>query len=331
MTLFIKEHFPLVVLNLLQLFFLYLIYWLAGNEHPVIALYAVGLGVFLLVLYLVGKYINNRVLYRRLLTPDENIENTINLTTHTALGHAVRDLLKHQYRLYLSKLEAVLHRQQDYYRFVNQWIHQMKTPIAVIELIVQNDDDPRFREIQAELDRLSKGLEMALYFARLEDFKQDFRAENVRLAEIAGRVVQENKRYFIRHQVYPEVKVPDNLTALSDAKWLPFILNQLVTNAVKYSAGSGQKVIIHGYRKDARHVALEVVDYGVGIVKEDQGRVFRPFFTGENGRKTRESSGMGLYLVKEICTRLGHDIELESTVGVGTKVTLILNGTSQQR
>ena len=114
----------------------------------------------------------------------------------------------------------------------------------------------------------------------------------------------------------------------SDAKWLHFMLNQLLSNAIKYSSGSQQKILFSS-QVEGREARLTVRDYGVGIPASDLKRVFQPFYTGENGRKFRESTGMGLYLVKEICIRLGHRVEIESKVGEGTAVTLIF--TSHER
>jgi signal transduction histidine kinase len=108
----------------------------------------------------------------------------------------------------------------------------------------------------------------------------------------------------------------------SDAKWIRFVLVQLLSNAIKYSSGShGQKVTIQAY-ESARSIILEVKDHGVGIPKSDLNRVFQPFFTGENGRHFKESTGMGLYIVKDVLTRMNHRIDLVSVQGEGTTVTI---------
>ncbi|GGH83770.1 signal transduction histidine kinase [Pullulanibacillus pueri] len=324
MRLYIKDHFSLILFNSLQLFLLFLIYWLQGNEHPWIALYGILLGLFLLALFLVGRYLNNRSFYQHLQKEEADLEETMNVETNSSLTRAFKALLVRQYQLYQGRIEKFYNQQRDYYRFVNQWIHEMKTPLSVIELILQEEEDPRIGDIKVELDRLSKGLETALYVARLEDFRQDFRVERLQLHGVAHHIVQDNKRFFIRHHVYPVIDIPQDLTAASDAKWLPFLIGQLVTNAVKYSGGEDKKVVIKGYRIDSRSVALEVTDQGIGIPKEDRRRVFQPFYTGENGRKYQGSTGMGLYLVKEICRRLNHELELISEVGKGTTIRLIM-------
>ncbi|PHC35855.1 hypothetical protein COF09_30600 [Bacillus toyonensis] len=118
------------------------------------------------------------------------------------------------------------------------------------------------------------------------------------------------------------MKIVQEYTVESDRKWLRFIVNQILSNAIKYSAGSRGNITIAVFEKD-KSVVLEIQDYGVGIPKEDLPRVFRPFYTGENGRKFKESTGMGLYLVKNIIARLSHKIEIESEFEKGTKVRII--------
>lgn len=129
------------------------------------------------------------------------------------------------------------------------------------------------------------------------------------------------RRYFIQNGVYPELQIQDAIKVESDAKWLTFILSQLVTNAVKYSSGTGEKVILSAYHR-GKNVVLEIRDQGVGIPKQDLRRVFDPYYMGENGKTFSESTGMGLYLVEEVCKKLQHRIELESDVGKRTTVRL---------
>ncbi|MDR6224467.1 signal transduction histidine kinase [Desmospora profundinema] len=118
------------------------------------------------------------------------------------------------------------------------------------------------------------------------------------------------------------MRVKETATVESDAKWLTFMVNQLVTNAVKYSSGTGETVTFSSYHRGKNQV-LEIRDHGVGIPKQDRDRVFDPYYTGENGRRFSESTGMGLYLVREVCERLGHGVELDSEKGKGTTVRLV--------
>ncbi|SEN75583.1 sensor histidine kinase [Lihuaxuella thermophila] len=322
MKLFIRDHLLMIVLSLVQLIIVLLVNWLDGSRNLPTVLYSVFLGVLLLTTFLIYRFCLLRDFYRRLTKPLASLDDSLGKVGDAPLAAALEQLLLAQYRHYQQQLKTYERKRNDHLAFINQWVHQMKTPVSVIELIVQEEDDSRFAMIREESDRISAGLELILHAARLESFEQDFAVEAVKLRTVVDKVIHENKRLFINNHVYPEVLVDPEVIVRSDAKWLAFVLNQLVTNAVKYSAGSNQYVTVLSEPR-GREMVLEIRDKGIGIPKSDLKRVFRPFFTGENGRIHRESTGIGLYLVQEVCKRLGHSIELESETGVGTTVRLI--------
>ncbi|MGE5704025.1 MAG: sensor histidine kinase [Clostridia bacterium] len=326
MRLFWREHIPLIGITTIILFVVLMIYWLDGYRNVPTALYSVFIGYFLLSGYLLYRYATHKSFYQRLSKPME-IWTERNRRKETApLPTALFELLDSQHDRYQAQIHAYERKQREHVMFMNQWVHQMKTPLSVIHLTVQDDDDRRLESIREEVERLGKGLEMVLYMSRLDTFEHDFRVDVVHLKQIANEIIHENKSLFIRHFVYPKVLIDEELTVHSDAKWLHFLLNQLVTNAIRYSSGTRENVIVAAMHR-GNDVVLEVRDRGVGIPKHDQARVFRPFFTGENGRRFSESTGMGLYLVKEVCDRLGHSIELESEQGVGTTVRIVFRRT----
>ncbi|MFD0695180.1 sensor histidine kinase [Paenibacillus sp. GCM10027628] len=321
MKLFVREHLPLIGFTILQLFVALLVCWLDGFHHLSVILYAFFLSVCIFLVYLTYRYFRHRRFYERLSNPAASLNDTIPTLEHAPLPAAMNQLLVSQYNHYQHQLKTWERKQQNHLNFMNQWVHQMKTPLSVIELITQDDEDQRLQSISEETDRLRKGLEMVLYMARLETFEQDFRVEPVSLREIVNEVIRDNKRLFIRNYVYPEIQVEADLTVQTDAKWLTFILQQLLFNAIKYSAGNRDKIIVTA-SSEGRTVWLEVRDRGVGIPATDLFRVFRPFFTGENGRMFKESTGMGLYLVKEVSDKLNHRIDIQSEVGKGTTVRI---------
>lgn len=132
---------------------------------------------------------------------------------------------------------------------MNQWVHQMKTPISVIELLLQDDRPLDKRNVQEEIDRLRRGLDMVLVNARLENFEDDMQVEQVALKAIVTATVNENKRLFITKRVFPEIHVEDDLIVASDSKWLRFILGQFITNAVKYTFEANKKIVISAIQR----------------------------------------------------------------------------------
>lgn len=328
MKLFFKEHALLIAVQMIQFFLILGIYWLDGYRNLLPALYAIFLGLFFLTGYLAYHYFSRRRYYLRLTNSLESLDDSIQTTEHSPISEALDHLLKDQYKLYQTKIKALESKQDEHLTFMDQWVHQMKTPLSVIELIAQNLDEPDSSSIREETDRMKTGLNTILYMARLRTIEQDFHIKPVNLTKMVNEVNSENKRFYIRNKVYPNLlQQKQDMIVETDEKWLFFILSQLINNAVKYSKGKSHKIDLAIYENEGEAV-LEVKDYGVGIPESDKRRVFDPFYTGENGRKFRESTGMGLYLTKEAAEHLEHRLELESKVGEGATFRIIF-GTTQ--
>lgn len=152
---------------------------------------------------------------------------------------------------------------------------------------------------------------------KLDAIQNDFHVEHISLRQIAKDSINELKSSFIEKGIFPKLDVEEQLMVYSDSKWLRFVLHQLLTNALKYS-DTGQTIIVRTYTTQEA-IVLSVEDNGCGIQPEDISRIFDLFFTGQNGRLRGESTGLGLYMVKQILDYLGHSIQVESTVGAGSK------------
>jgi signal transduction histidine kinase len=323
MKLFLREHYLLIAVQCVQFITIFSIYWLEGYQQLKPALYAAFLGFFFLGCYLIFHYYSRRKFYNRLSKPLVSLDDSFQKLEQVPITEALDQLLKTQYKHYQQQLMSAEHQQTEHLTFMEQWVHQMKTPLSVIELTAQNLDEPESSDIREETERISTGLNTILYMARLRTIEQDFHVKQVELVKIVNAVNRENRRLYIRNQVYPKLQEEqEGIHVETDEKWLFFILSQLINNAVKYSAGKSNKINIAIYEEDQEAV-LQVTDFGVGIPDTDLKRVFDPFYTGENGREFRESTGMGLYLTKEVVNHLGHRIELVSKVGEGTTIRLI--------
>ncbi|WP_226665421.1 sensor histidine kinase [Metabacillus litoralis] len=327
MKLFLKEHLLLIIVQFIQFSVMFSIYWLDGYRSIRPGLYSVFLGIFFLACYLCYFFNSRRKFYKRLSKPLETLDDSFQKTEQTPISEALDSLLKDQYKLYQHQIKTLENQQLQHNTFMNQWVHQMKTPLSVIELTAQMLDEPDSSNIREETEKMKNGLNTVLYMARLRSIEQDFSIKPVELSKVVHEVNGENKRFFIRNQVYPKLEVEKvGITVETDEKWLFFILSQLINNAVKYSSGQNSSIVICIFEQ-AGEAVLEVTDFGVGIPDTDKKRVFSPFFTGENGREFRESTGVGLYLVKEAVDHLGHTIEFDSEVGEGTTFRLIFSQT----
>jgi OmpR family two-component system sensor histidine kinase YxdK len=324
MKIFLHDHIPFILLYLLNMLFLFIFYRnLGGFETLENVYYFIFISNFLLGVFLLYRYFSRKRFYYKLSKMPSKLEETLTSAGTDPVSESINKLLQVQYNLYQEQIQMYQRKQAEHRTFIHQWIHQMKTPISVIHLILQeNEGEPYIENIGQEIERINRGLNMAMHMARLDCFEHDFSVETIGLHSIVTEVINEQKRYFIRKKVYPEVNIDLNISVKSDRKWLKFIVEQLLVNAIKYTEGENKKITVSVYDWE-RGKVLEVKDQGVGIPAKDIRRVFEPFYTGENGRRFGESTGMGLYLVSEVCKKLEHQIEIESRPEEGTTVRII--------
>lgn len=248
----------------------------------------------------------------------------------TGEQRCVQSLLQQLYHRWQGQLSSYRQQQELQTVFQNRWVHQMKTPLSVIDLLLQQAERGEIAptelcsSLREERDKLAAGLEMMLHNARLGQFSLDFVIAPVDLVELSRQVINEQKGLFIRAGVYPKLQGVERATVETDGKWLAVALSQIVANAIKYSRPEqpASRVVTleilptgHGYR-------LTVADQGVGIPPEDLGLIWQAFYTGQNGRRYPQATGMGLFLTKTICQRLGHPLAVESTVGRGSTFSI---------
>lgn len=323
--LFLRDHVSFIIFELLLVGFIVILYWLDGLRNIDTAIYSIVISLVLLTSFLVFRYMLRQRYYKKIVQLPTAMEDALQKNAKTAEARSVEAYLQTLYKLYQREVQSLYASQKRHDQFMNQWVHQMKTPISVMELLLQEDEVLDKKNVQEEIDRLKRGLEMVLVNARLESFEDDMHVEQVDLKQLVTMVVNENKRLFIAKRVYPAIEIEDNLQIASDSKWLRFVIGQFVTNAVKYTFEANKKIVLRAYTEE-QQVILHVIDEGIGIPKSDLSRVTKAFFTGENGRKTGESTGMGLYLAEEICEKLGHTLTITSEVGKGTDVMITFKG-----
>lgn len=318
--LFIKEHVPLVLFQCGLLGFILLLYWLDGFRDVYTAIYAFILGIVFTFAFLLAKYILRRNFYTKIVEKPAHMEDLLIRHSTTPEHLATTQFMRKSYRLYQGEVQQLYAAQSRQLHFINQWVHQMKTPISVTSLLLQQEEI-NVKSIQEELDKMQRGLEAVLVHARLDTFEEDMRIEAVPLRQLVQGVISEHKRLFITNGVFPVVDIDESIVVATDVKWIKIVFAQFVTNAVKYTFEKGKKVYFSA-EQTAEKVSFSVRDEGIGIPQSDINRIKKPFFTGENGRLTGESTGMGLYIAAEVCERLGHTFHVDSEVGVGTTMTI---------
>lgn len=219
-----------------------------------------------------------------------------------------------------EKLERLYEEKRENQDFITTWVHEVKTPISVIRLLIESGrDGETLSSIEEEADKIESQVEQALYYSRTDDFSKDYFINEIELDKVVKEAIKRNAKTFINKKI--GVLVEDtNLCVLTDKKWLLFIINQILSNSLKYTPSEGH-ITIRGM-EDEGEKRLIIEDNGIGIRPEDISRVFDKGFTGTTGRQHSKSTGMGLYLAKKLAGKLGHDIQIESEEGKYTRITI---------
>ena len=221
--------------------------------------------------------------------------------------HADRQKLK-------SDMNARYHDMTEYYTV---WAHQIKTPIAAMRLALQNEDTPLSRRLTGEVGRVEQYVQMALTYLRLGSDSSDYVIRACALDDIVRPAVRRFAGEFIQRKLQLNYQML-NYTVITDEKWLGFVVEQVLSNALKYTPQGSVSIYMEP------EGVLCIRDTGIGIAPEDLPRVFEKGYTGYNGRSHRKASGLGLYLCREILTRLGHSVSAESQVDHGTTIRIDL-------
>ena len=232
---------------------------------------------------------------------------------HEGLSEINKDM--HEHVKHYRELES------DYREYIETWVHEIKTPMASIGLILDNNESKAGRSISHEMKKIENYVEEVLYYARSSHVGKDYLIKEIDLEELVKKVIRRNAADFIRKGISIDM---DEVTGkiFSDSKWLEYILNQIIGNAVKYTKTGEGSIRVYTTR-NTENMVLTVEDHGIGILPKDLGRVFEKGFTGENGRVFGKSTGMGLYLSKKLTEQLGHGLSVFSEPGSGTKVQII--------
>lgn len=213
---------------------------------------------------------------------------------------------------------------QDFKEYIEMWIHEVKLPLASINLMIHNHKELSDKKIVEQLKRIDDDVEQVLYYVRSENAEKDYLIKETELNKVIGNVAMKNKDILLENKIDFIVDVDDK-KVLTDSKWLEFIVNQIVSNSIKYIRNDVEHLIKITTEENNKNVILKIYDNGIGISKSDIPKVFDKTFTGNNGRKIETSTGMGLYISKQLCKKLGHKITVDSKENEYTEVSILFN------
>lgn len=303
-----------------------LFYYLLFDDSEII--YPLMLSIFIISIYFVIEVIKYKNFKEKLL--DSKRSPDYSNSDLTYMEEEVLSVVRALHKEYISDITVLKRQISDRDTLFSQWIHNMKTSITVIDLaceknILNGEENKCITDIQEENRILKKNLEECLNVLRLDDFSRDYMTKNINLKELINYVVNFKKRDFIYKGVFPKVSIDKNISVYTDKKWATYMIEQIINNSIKYSKEKNGDIVEISAKESEEYVELKIKDYGIGIKEEDLPRLFESFYTGNNGRDERSSTGIGLYMVKLISERLGHAINLESVYGEGTVFTIKFN------
>lgn len=319
---FLKDRLLLIILYILNLASILLFFYLnvpASTEF----FYPISIGMFLLLVYLVIDWLRyypaNSGVARQLRNQDAHLE------AYTEEQKGFKELLSKTVGEQSQKYTELKEQNKERLYFLSHWMHHLKTPVSVIELIINKEEKTEaLDKIQLENKRLHFSIEQGLTMIRMDSFENDFELKAVDLLSTLRKLINSRKREWIYQSIFPSIEFEEEQAIIiTDSKWNEILIDQIISNAIKYSGEKdGNKKLVFQIERKAEHICLAIVDQGVGMPDYDLERVFQPFFTGENGRKYPNSTGIGLYLSKKIADKLGAAIEIQSELGKGTTVRI---------
>ncbi|MBC5647279.1 sensor histidine kinase [Christensenella tenuis] len=245
-------------------------------------------------------------------------------------GMILYDSLRISNKAMLEAIKKYSKAQEEYREYIEMWVHEIKTPIASSRLILENHREiPAEKGLSEDLNILENLVEQVLFYARSNAVEKDYMVRKTDLKDVVYAVARRNAKLFIERRIRFEMDGLD-LVVNTDAKWIEFILNQIVGNAVKYCDKENPEICIAAHQAP-NAVILNITDNGIGIPEDEVDRVFEKGFTGTNGRQQEKSTGMGLYLCARLCEKLGHGFKIISEYGKGTTVVIVFPESSMHK
>ena len=312
---YLKKNIKVYILFVVFIAIFFIMFYL--YNLPLEALIYTGSFCFLAsVIASFSDFVNYRESYKKLDFLEKNILNDLealpkSLDIRVDYYHNIIEKLYEELEKLTQENQQKNTDRVDYY---SMWVHQIKTPIAAMNFLLDNEEVDQ-KILQQELFKIERYVEMVLTYIRLDSISSDYVITKINLDEVVKDSVKKYATIFINKKIKLNF-VSHETMVISDKKWLSFAIEQILGNSVKYSNTGGEIIIETCENK------LIVEDNGMGIKEEDLPRIFEKGFTGFNGRYEKKSSGLGLYLCKKTLDKLGHHIEISSKVGEGTRVEI---------
>ena len=303
------------------------IFLMAYNVGMFIKIYIPLIIMGLYMISIIIEYFKRKKFYDNLLKMLEELDEKYLITEiiknpNFLEGKIFKNTLEQIDKSMLENVNKYKYMTEDYKEYIELWIHEIKIPISASKMVIENNKNAITKSIDEELDKVENYIEQDLFYARSNTVEKDYYIRKVVLKEIVNESIKKNKSSLIQEKI--SIDIHDlEIEVNTDNKWIVFILNQIIQNSIKYRKKENSVIEIYA-NQGKENVILYIKDNGIGIKQGEITRVFEKGFTGTNGRlSNKKSTGIGLYLCKKLCNKLGIGIELNSVQNEGTEVKLV--------
>ncbi|MDG6893048.1 sensor histidine kinase [Clostridium perfringens] len=322
---FIKERIVFIIINSLILLFTALLLMVLKVDSFAILFIVIINGAGILT-YHIFDYLRKKQYYNEIKENMESLDKKYLISEVIEEGtftesKLIYDVICKSNKAMNDEIGEFKRGINDYREYIELWVHEIKTPIATCKLLIENNESPLTESIGEEVCKLENYIDQALFYTRSNTLEKDYIIKEMILSSCVNKVLNNNADSLIKKRV--KISLGDlEKQVYSDSKWIEFILGQIISNSIKYMNKEHKELKIY-CNENSKYVILNIEDNGAGISEKDISRVFDKGFTGENGRKFGKSTGIGLYLCKKLCKKLGLDITLISEEGKFTRVSII--------
>ncbi|MDM0967118.1 sensor histidine kinase [Clostridium perfringens] len=322
---FIKERIVFIIINSLILLFTALLLMVLKVDSFAILFIVIINGAGILI-YHIFDYLRKKQYYNEIKENMESLDKKYLISEVIEEGtftesKLIYDVICKSNKAMNDEIGEFKRGINDYKEYIELWVHEIKTPIATCKLLIENNESPLTESIGEEVCKLENYIDQALFYTRSNTLEKDYIIKEMSLSSCVNKVLNNNADSLIKKKV--KISLGDlEKGVYSDSKWIEFILGQIISNSIKYMNKEHKELKIY-CNENSKYVILNIEDNGAGISEKDISRVFDKGFTGENGRKFGKSTGIGLYLCKKLCKKLGLDITLISEEGKFTRVSII--------
>lgn len=322
---YFKSHLIFIGIHILVLIFTSALLKSLGVENYAI-IFIVILNFIGSIIFYIYDYFNKNKYYNELLYNLKALDKKYLISdiieeANFLDGKILYKVIKETNKSMTDEVASLNIKSEEYKEYIEMWVHEVKTPIAVCKLISENNESEVMDSINEEVEKIENYIEQALFYARSNEVEKDYIIKKMNIKSSVNKVIKRNMNSLLNNNIKINL---DNIDqeVYSDSKWLEFILNQIIINSIKYMKKENRELKIY-CDKNEENISLSICDNGIGMSEKDIAKAFEKGYTGDNGRKFIKSTGIGLYLCNKLCIKLGLRIKLDSKEGIGTKVSIM--------